>query len=61
MAKLPSAETLGGLPAVSSGRQLSAIDGSGISHESLGFVSTGGGAMLEYLLDGTLPGIEALV
>lgn len=30
MARLPSAETLGGLPAVSSGRQLSAIDGSGI-------------------------------
>lgn len=30
MAKLPSAETLGGLPSAASGRQLSAIDGSAI-------------------------------
>lgn len=46
---------------IGGGDTIAAIDGSGISHESLGFVSTGGGAMLEYLLDGTLPGIEALV
>jgi len=26
----------------------------------VGFVSTGGGAMLEYIADGTLPGVEAL-
>lgn len=28
--------------------------------EQFGFVSTGGGAMLDFLMDGTLPGIEAL-
>lgn len=28
--------------------------------KSFGFLSTGGGAMLEYLVQGTLPGIEAL-
>jgi phosphoglycerate kinase len=45
---------------IGGGDTIAAIDGAGISHEQLGFVSTGGGAMLEYLLDGTLPGIEAL-
>lgn len=45
---------------IGGGDTIAALDGSGLSHESLGFVSTGGGAMLEYLLDGTLPGIEAL-
>lgn len=45
---------------IGGGDTIAAIDGSGLSHEQLGFVSTGGGAMLEYLLDGTLPGIEAL-
>lgn len=45
---------------IGGGDTIAAIGGSGLSHEQLGFVSTGGGAMLEYLLDGTLPGIEAL-
>ncbi len=45
---------------IGGGDTIAAIDGSGIAHDSLGFVSTGGGAMLEYLLQGTLPAIEAL-
>jgi 3-phosphoglycerate kinase len=36
------------------------VEKSGVPLEDLGFLSTGGGAMLEYLLKGTLPGIEAL-
>lgn len=42
------------------GDTIAAIEASGMSKEGLGFLSTGGGAMLEYLLKGTLPGIEAL-
>lgn len=45
---------------IGGGDTIAAIDSSGLSHESLGFISTGGGAMLEYLLDGTLPGIGVL-
>jgi len=45
---------------VGGGDTIAAIQESGISEEKLGFLSTGGGAMLEYLLEGTLPGIEAL-
>jgi phosphoglycerate kinase len=45
---------------IGGGDTIAAIDGAGLSHEQLGFVSTGGGAMLEYLLEGTLPGIAAL-
>ncbi len=45
---------------IGGGDTIAAIQESGISSESLGFVSTGGGAMLEYLLKGTLPAIEAL-
>jgi len=45
---------------IGGGDTIAAIDGSGIAHDALGFVSTGGGAMLEYLLEGTLPAIEAL-
>lgn len=45
---------------IGGGDTAAAIEGSGISFETLGFVSTGGGAMLDYLLHGTLPGIEAL-
>lgn len=50
----------GATAVIGGGDTIAAIDGAGISHERLGFVSTGGGAMLELLLDGTLPGIEAL-
>lgn len=45
---------------VGGGDTIAAIQESGISEERLGFLSTGGGALLEYLLKGTLPGIEAL-
>ena len=39
---------------------IAAIEAAGVPQEQLGFLSTGGGAMLEYLLKGTLPGIEVL-
>jgi len=39
---------------------IAAVHSSGISENELGFLSTGGGAMLEYLAQGTLPAIEAL-
>ncbi len=45
---------------IGGGDTIAAIEGSGIKEENLGFLSTGGGAMLEYLLKGTLPAIEAL-
>jgi phosphoglycerate kinase len=45
---------------IGGGDTIAALEGSGISEEKLGFLSTGGGAMLEYLVKGTLPGIEAL-
>jgi phosphoglycerate kinase len=45
---------------IGGGDTIAAIQESGIGEEGLGFLSTGGGAMLEYLLKGTLPGIEAL-
>jgi phosphoglycerate kinase len=45
---------------IGGGDTIAAIQESGIGEERLGFLSTGGGAMLEYLLKGTLPGIEAL-
>ena len=51
----------GGLHSViGGGDTISALKASGIPEEKLGFFSTGGGAMLEFLLKGTLPGIEAL-
>ncbi len=51
----------GGAKAViGGGDTIAAIQESGVPETSLGFLSTGGGAMLEYLLKGTLPGIEAL-
>ncbi len=45
---------------IGGGDTIAAIEESGVSEEKLGFLSTGGGAMLEYLIDGTLPGIAAL-
>jgi phosphoglycerate kinase len=45
---------------IGGGDTIAAIEESGVDESKLGFLSTGGGAMLEYLLQGTLPGIEAL-
>lgn len=45
---------------IGGGDTIAAIQESGVPEDRLGFLSTGGGAMLEYLLKGTLPGIEAL-
>ncbi|MEK7155610.1 MAG: phosphoglycerate kinase [Patescibacteria group bacterium] len=45
---------------IGGGDTIAALEGSGIKEEDLGFLSTGGGAMLEYLVKGTLPAIEAL-
>lgn len=45
---------------IGGGDTIAAIEESGMDESKLGFLSTGGGAMLEYLLKGTLPGIDAL-
>lgn len=45
---------------IGGGDTIAAIEASGVAQDKLGFLSTGGGAMLEYLLKGTLPGIQAL-
>ncbi|OGG77611.1 phosphoglycerate kinase [Candidatus Kaiserbacteria bacterium RIFCSPLOWO2_01_FULL_54_24] len=45
---------------IGGGDTIAAIEASGVPKEKLGFLSTGGGAMLEYLLKGALPGIEVL-
>ncbi len=45
---------------IGGGDTIAVIEESGMSQEGLGFLSTGGGAMLEYILEGTLPGLEAL-
>jgi len=44
---------------VGGGDTLAAIAASG-AEEKISFISTGGGAMLQFLLDDTLPGIDAL-
>ncbi len=45
---------------IGGGDTIAAIEASGVKQDNLGFLSTGGGAMLEYLLKGTLPGISVL-
>jgi phosphoglycerate kinase len=45
---------------IGGGDTIAVIEESGMPQENLGFLSTGGGAMLEYLLQGTLPGLEPL-
>jgi phosphoglycerate kinase len=49
-----------GQKVIGGGDTIAAIEATGIDEKNLGFLSTGGGAMLEYLLKGTLPGIEVL-
>ena len=50
----------GGITVIGGGDTIAVIEESGLPQEHLGFLSTGGGAMLEFLLKGTLPAIEAL-
>lgn len=45
---------------IGGGDTVAALEATGVPQENLGFLSTGGGAMLEYLLKGTLPGIAVL-
>ncbi len=45
---------------IGGGDTIAALEHANVPKEKLGFLSTGGGAMLEYLLQGTLPGIDAL-
>jgi 3-phosphoglycerate kinase len=49
-----------GQKVIGGGDTIAAIEATGVDKAGLGFLSTGGGAMLEYLLKGTLPGVEAL-
>lgn len=45
---------------VGGGESVGVINSLGLDHEQFSHISTGGGAMLEYLSGDTLPGIEAL-
>lgn len=54
IAKSSAQKVLGG------GDTLAVISNIGIPLERMGFLSSGGGASLEYLAKGTLPGVEAL-
>ena len=45
---------------IGGGDTIAAIDAAGVDKTKLGFLSTGGGAMLEYILQGTLPAISVL-
>ncbi|MDO8561211.1 MAG: phosphoglycerate kinase [bacterium] len=58
IAELVSAS--GAKKVIGGGDTIAAIEASGVSQDNLGFLSTGGGAMLEYLLKGTLPGVAVL-
>lgn len=57
---IPHATERGAKAVIGGGDTVAVIEENQVPQEKLGFLSTGGGAMLEYLLDGTLPGIEAL-
>lgn len=50
----------GGQKVIGGGDTIAALEISGVDQSKLGFMSTGGGAMLEFLMKGTLPGIEVL-
>jgi phosphoglycerate kinase len=54
IAKSEAQKVIGG------GDTIAVIEESGMRRENLGFLSTGGGAMLEYILEGNLPGLQAL-
>ncbi len=54
IAKSDAQKVIGG------GDTIAVIEESGMHRENLGFLSTGGGAMLEFMLDGKLPGLDAL-
>jgi len=45
---------------IGGGDTIAALEATGIDQSKLGFLSTGGGAMLEFMMKGTLPGIEVL-
>lgn len=45
---------------IGGGDTIAAIEESGIDSTKMGFLSTGGGAMLDFVLQGTLPAIQAL-
>lgn len=45
---------------IGGGDTIAVIEESGMHRKNLGFLSTGGGAMLEYILEGDLPGLQAL-
>ncbi len=49
-----------GQKVIGGGDTIALIQESKIDEKNLGFLSTGGGAMLEFLLKGTLPAIDAL-
>lgn len=57
---IAGAHARGAKVVIGGGDTIAAIEAAGVPQETLGFLSTGGGAMLEYLLKGTLPGIEVL-
>ncbi len=57
---IANAHARGAKVVIGGGDTIAAIEATGVPQEKLGFLSTGGGAMLEYLLKGTLPGVEAL-
>ena len=50
----------GAISIIGGNNTLAAIKSSGVAEEKFTFLSTGGGAMLEYLLKGALPAIEVL-